>query len=49
MGFGIPIASKTTCQDDEVEWQHLMARSKVDIMSLMSSKDKLVEIFERER
>lgn len=49
MGFRIPIASKMTCQNNEVEWQHLMARGKVDIMSLLSRKDKLVKIFDRER
>lgn len=49
MGFRIPTASKMACQNNEAGWQHLMARGKVDIMSLMSSKDKLVKIFDRER
>lgn len=39
--FKMAVVSKIAAQDDEVEWQHLILKSNVDIISLMSSYNKL--------
>lgn len=41
INFRMAIVSKIEAQDGEVEWQHLILKSNVDIISLMSSYDKL--------
>lgn len=49
IGFQIAIAPEIIPQNDEVEWQHLGARCKVDIIFLMSSEDKLINIHDSKR
>ena len=39
--FRMAIVSKIEAQDDDVECQHLILKSNVDIISLMSSYNKL--------
>ena len=46
MDFRMATVSKIAAQDDETEWQQLIPRSNVDIISLMSSYNKLERIFD---
>ena len=49
IGFHISIAPEIVSQNGEVEWQHLVARCKMNVIFLMSSKDKLINIHDSER
>ena len=49
MDFRMATVSKIAAQDDEIEWQHLIPKSNVDIISLMSSYNKLEKIFDSGR
>lgn len=49
MDFRMATVSKIAAQDDEIEWQNLIPKSNVDIISLMSSYNKLEKIFDSGR
>lgn len=49
MRFRISVAPEIASQNDKIEWQHIVARGKEDIIFLMSSEDILVNIHESGR